>query len=514
MGQCRICFPRRLQSLLRPLCLILLLMLGGLWGSPGWAASGEFSIDPYLQQAIERVTTFQLDNGMTFIVMERRRAPVVSFVTYADVGGVNEQKGKTGTAHFLEHLAFKGTSEIGTLDYEAEQKIFEELDQVFLQLQQAESAAEQEELQQEFEQLQQEASQYVDSEAFGRIVEQAGGVGLNAATSKDSTRYFYSFPSNKLELWMSLESERFLDPVFREFYEERQVILEERHSRVDNSPIGRLIEEMQQAAFQVHPYGYPLIGFEADLRRLTREDVGEFFETYYVPSNLTMAIVGDVDPVEVQELAELYFGRFPIGAEPPEVEEVEPEQTEERELTLRLPSQPWYVEGYHRPSVSDPDDRVYDVISSLLSGGRTSRLYQALVEEGIALSVQGSASFPDNKYPNLFLIYGLTAPGHTVDEVAAAIHAELELLKTEPVQPEELERVITQSQASLLRVLDSNPGMARLLAEYQVKTGDWRNLFTQLQELETITPRAIQQVAQDTFRSEHRTVARLLSLQE
>ena len=501
-----------------PLCLLLSCLMG--WGwlwipASAWAvADSEFSIQPYLQEAIERVTRFQLDNGMTFIVMERHRAPVVSFVTYADVGGVNEEKGKTGAAHFLEHLAFKGTPQIGSLNYDVEQALFEAIDQVFAELQQAEDDEVRAQLQETFEELQNQASQYVDREAFGRIVEQAGGVGLNAATGKDSTRYFYSFPSNKLELWMSLESERFLEPVFREFFEERDVILEERRSRVDNSPIGKLIEEMQQQAFQVHPYGFPLIGFEQDLRTLTRQDVRQFFETYYVPNNLTMAIVGDVDPDQVQQLAEIYFGRYPDAEAPPEVTEVEPPQEETRQLTLRLPTEPWYLEAYHRPAVDHPDDPVYGVISSLLSGGRTSRLYQGLVEAGIALGVQSSSSFPANKYPNLVLIYGLTAPGHTVDEVAEAIHDQIERLQTEPVGPEELERVITQSQASLLRVLDSNSGMARLLAEFEVKTGDWRQLFTQLQDLETITPEEIQRVAQETFRSENRTEARLLSAEE
>lgn len=505
-------------TLPRLLCYLLsvLVGLGGVpWSPSVWAAADpEFSIQPYLQEAVERVTRFQLDNGMTFIVMERHRAPVISFVTYADVGGVDEDKGKTGVAHFLEHLAFKGTSQIGSLNDEVEQELLEALEQVFVALEQTEDEEERQRLQTTFDQLQEQASQYVDREAFGRIVEQAGGVGLNAATSKDSTRYFYSFPANKLELWMSLESERFLDPVFREFYEEREVILEERHSRVDNSPIGRLIEEMQQEAFRVHPYGFPLIGLEQDLRTLTPTDVREFFETYYVPSNLTFAIVGDVDPEAVQRLAEIYFGRYPKGEDPPTVTEVEPEQEEMRELTLRLPTEPWYLEAYHRPAIDHPDDPVYDVISSLLSSGRTSRLYQALVETGIALGVQSNASFPNNKYPNLVLIYGLTAPGHTVDEVAEAIHGQLEQLQTEPVEPQELERVISRAQAGLIRVLDSNSGMARLLAEFEVKTGDWRNLFTQIQQLEAITPDQIQQVAEQTFRAENRTVGRLLTAED
>ncbi len=473
------------------------------------------SIQPYLDGVIQRITEFRLDNGIKFIVLKRDKAPVVSFVTYADVGGADEPNGQTGVAHFLEHLAFKGTTRIGTKDYQAEKPLLDKLDQLSEQIQAAKKAGKQAEvaqLQAEFSKIEAEAAGLVEQNELGQIVEQSGGVGLNATTSADATVYFYSFPANKLELWMSLESERFLDPVFREFYKEKDVILEERRLRTDNSPIGKMIEVFLDTAFQEHPYRRPVIGYDEDIRNLTREDVQQFFETHYAPSQLTMAVVGDLEPAKVKELAQVYFGRYKARPAAPGVKTVEPPQKQTREVTLQLPSQPWYLEGYHRPAVNHPDDVIYGIIGRLLSEGRTSRLYKSLVEQKqVALSAQGFSGFPGDKHPNLMLFYALSAPGRTVDEVATALRTEIERLKTEPVSAQELDRVKTQSRAELLRSLDSNMGMARSLVEYEVKTGDWRNLFKELEQIAAITPADIQRVAKATFTSENRTIGRLLT---
>jgi len=491
------------------------------WGSPmipsAQAENQSSQIQPYLERVKDRITEYELDNGMKFIILPEEEAPVISFVTYADVGGANEEEGKTGAAHFLEHLAFKGTSEIGTKNYQQEKVLIERLDQVHQQLEAAQEKKNQEQvqkLQAKFEKLQSEAAEYVEQNEYGQIVQTEGGVGLNAATSADYTVYFYSFPANKLELWMSLESERFLDPVFREFYKEQQVILEERRLRTDNSPVGKMIEEFLGTAFTTHPYQRPVIGYEEDIRNLTRDDIRNFFETYYVPEKLTVAIVGDVDPEEVKALADVYFGRFSSQPEPPQVTAVEPSQTETREVNLTLNSQPWYFEGYHRPAITDDDHVVYEVISRLLSDGRTSRLYQSLVQDQqVALSARGLSSFPGDKFPNLVLFYALTAPNHTLEEVSAALTLEIEKLKTEPVSETELERVKTQMQASLLRSLDSNKGMARRLAEYEGKTGSWENLFTELEAINAVTADDIQRVAKTTFTEDNRTIGRIMSEQ-
>ncbi|MBE9029242.1 insulinase family protein [filamentous cyanobacterium LEGE 11480] len=485
--------------------------------APAVPVSPAKSIQPYLDRVMDNVTEFTLDNELKFVVLERHQAPVVSFMTYADVGGSDEPPGYTGIAHYLEHLAFKGTDRIGTTDAAAEQRLLEKLDVIAAEIQQVSNSTDPakseklKDLQDQFKQTEVAAQQFVEQNKYGQIVQQSGGTGLNANTSSDATRYFYSFPSNKLELWMSLESERFLKPVFREFYKEKQVILEERRMRTENSPIGQLIEVFLAKAFTTHPYQQPVIGSRADLERTLRPDVQKFFETYYVPNNLTIAIVGDVDPVQVKQLAQTYFGRFPKRPAPPAVTVVEPPQTETKEFTLRLNSQPWYVEAYHRPAVNHPDSVVYDALSSILSDGRTSRFYQKLVQEQkVSLNAQSFNGFPGDKYPNLIMFYALTAPGRSVDEVQTAFHAEIDRLIKTPVSTEELDRVKTQAREGLLRSLDSNSGMAQALLEYENKTGSWRNLFKQIDEIAAITPADIQRVAKATFTPENRTIGRIL----
>lgn len=485
-----------------------------LWNFSSLAVLADSGIEPYLNRFKDQITEFTLDNGLKFIVLENHDAPIVSFVTYANVGGVDEPDGQTGVAHFLEHLAFKGTKRIGTTNYQAEAKELDKLDLLFSQMQQAKQSGDKDKLaklQQQFTATQVAATKYVKQNKFGEIVDTAGGVDLNAATSADYTSYFYSFPANKLELWMSLESERFLEPVFREFYEEKQVILEERRLRTDNSPIGKVIEEFLGTAFTTHPYKRPVIGYEEDISNLSRDNVEQFFQSYYSPNNITIAIAGDVQPDVVKSLANTYFGRFTAKPQPPTVTTVEPDQTETREVTVNFPSQPWYLEGYHIPSLKDPDYPIYEVISELLSSGRTSRLYKSLIEEQqVALSAQGFVGFPGDKYPNLMLVYALTAPGTDVEQLSSALRSQIERLKTELVTPEELAQVKTQLKAGLLRTLDSNMGMARILAEYDAKTGSWRHIFDQLAKLEAITPEDLQRVAQTTFTPENRTIGRLL----
>ncbi|MFM7368796.1 MAG: M16 family metallopeptidase, partial [Sphaerospermopsis kisseleviana] len=294
------------------------------------------SIQPYLDRVVKELTEFTLDNGLKFIVLERHQAPVVSFVTYADVGGIDEPDGQTGVAHFLEHLAFKGTKRIGTTDYQAEKPLLNQLEQLDQQIRTAKAQNKTEDLaklQTEFKSLENQAQKLVKQNEIGKIVEQAGGVGLNATTSSEATRYFYSFPANKLELWMSLESERFLEPVFREFYKERDVILEERRMRVENSPVGFMVEKFMDTAFKVHPYRRPVIGYDEDIRNLSPANVKQFFDNYYVPSNLTIAVVGDVNPDEVKRLAKIYFGRYQSKPKAQAKIPLEPKQNEPREIT-------------------------------------------------------------------------------------------------------------------------------------------------------------------------------------
>ncbi|WNC40692.1 MULTISPECIES: pitrilysin family protein [unclassified Thermosynechococcus] len=467
------------------------------------------TIRPYIDRAMDQISEFYLDNGMHFIVMEQHQAPIVSFLTYVDVGGVDEPEGQTGVAHYLEHLAFKGTRRIGTTDYAAEKEKLAQLDRLFEQLQATTDERQRQALITEFAAVQQAADRYVIRNQYGQIVQQAGGVGLNATTSADATRYFYSFPANKLELWMSLESERFLEPVFRDFYQEKEVILEERRLRTENSPTGQLFEAFLATSFRQHPYRRPVIGYREDIQNLRRADVERFFRQYYTPDKMTMVLVGDVDPQKVKELAKVYFSRYPKGTGKTTAIPPEPPQTESRQITLELASQPLYIEAYPCPPLRDPAYLTYEILTRLLSGGRTSRLYRSLVlEQKLALNVQAYVGFPGNKYPNRFLIYGAPAPGQTTAALAAGIAQELKALQTTPVTAAELDRVKAQLRMELLQNLMSNEGMAKLLAEYAVKGGGWQQLFARLEAINDITPADIQRVAQ-SLQPQQRTVAQI-----
>jgi len=461
----------------------------------------------------KRMTEFTLDNGLKFLVLERHEAPVVSFHTYADVGAVDEVKGITGLAHLFEHMAFKGTKTIGTKDYEAEAMAMAKIDELFLALKIERRKGEKadkvrlEQLQNQLKEAQEQAQEYLVHDEYEEAFSREGSSGFNAGTGQDATLYIVSLPSNKIELWTSMESDRFLNPVLREFYKEKDVVMEERRLGTESQPVGRLLEEFLAIAYKAHPYGEPIVGHMSDLETLTRSEAEAFFKKYYLPSNLTVAIVGDVNPQEVRELAQRYFNRIPSGPKPDPVETVEPPQLGQRRVIVEDPAQPFVLIGYHKPSINHPDNAVFDAITEIVGIGRTSRLYKSLVKEKkIAVAASGFPGMPGNKYPGLFLFYAVPSRDHTNQECEQAIYAEIDKLKTEPVLPEELAKAKTRSRADLIRQLASNSGLAALLTFYEVVTGDWRNLFKQLDDINKVTAEDIQGVAKKYFTTKNQTV--------
>ncbi len=461
----------------------------------------------------KNLTVHKLKNGLTVLIYRRSVAPVFSFFTHVDVGGAQEVPGITGLAHMFEHMAFKGTSVVGTTDYAAEKTALAKVDAAY-HAYDAErlkpggpNATKLEALKKELKDAQDAADKYIEKNEFSMIVDRAGGVGMNASTSSDQTSYYYSLPANKVELWAYLESTRFLDPVFREFYKERDVVMEERRLRTESTPNGRMFEQFLATAFIAHPYKQPVVGYMSDLQAFTREDAEVFSKKYYVPANITIAMVGDLKPEEVIPVLETYFGRMPAGPKPDALRTVEPPQTAEKSVTLVDPSQPAYMEGYHRPDINSADDPVYDVISDVLSTGRTSRLYRDLVrDKKIAANAGVFGGFPGAKYPTLFVVRAIPSPGHTNAEVQAAIREQLERIKTEPITDDELRMVKTRAKAGLIRSLDSNQGLARQLAVTQAFKGDWRDLFRYLDRLDQVTKEDVMRVAQATFVAQNRTV--------
>jgi predicted Zn-dependent peptidase len=461
----------------------------------------------------KRTTVKKLDNGLTVVICERPEAPVFSFFTHVDAGSVQDPLGATGLAHMFEHMAFKGTDKIGTKDYAAEKGALEKVEQTYAAyLAERDKPVGRDEqklkdLEKAWRDAIAEANKYVKPNEFPQIVEINGGEDLNANTNDDETNYYYSFPENRLELWAYLESERFLHPVMREFYKERNVVIEERRMRTDSNPIGRLLEQFTTAAFQAHPYHRPTIGWMSDLNSFSATDAKKFFDTYYIPSNMVVTVVGDVKASETMPILEKYFGRLPSRPRPDERTTTEPPQNSERRVVLQQMSQPLYLEGYHRPDYHSPDDAVYDAIADLMSNGRTSRLYRALVrDKKIAADSAGFTGLPGNKYPHLFAFYAFPLPGHKPDEMADAIHAEIEKLKKEDISDEELKMIKTRAKANLIRGLGSNEGLASSLALYQARYDDWRELFRSVDRIDKVSKADIRRVANQTFVATNRTV--------
>jgi len=464
----------------------------------------------------KRTTVKVLPNGLTLIVCERPEAPVFSFFTMVNAGSANDPQGDSGLAHMFEHMAFKGTEQIGTKDWPAEKVALGKVETAYaaydaeFRKRVGQSAERLATLKQEFAAAQAEAQKYVIPNQFSEIAEANGAVGINASTAEDTTQYFWSMPSNRLELWAYLESQRIGHPVEREFYKERDVVQEERRLRIDSAPIGRMVEQFLAAAYVAHPYGRPGVGWESEVSQISATEANAFHEKFYVPGNIVVAVVGDVKVAEAMPMLEKYFGPIPAGPRPEPMTTVEPPQFAEKSVVIREATQPFYIEGYHRPDYRDPDDAVYDAITDVFSNGRTARLYRSLVrDQKIAATAEGFSGFPGQKFPGLFAVYAVPLPGHTPEQMRTAIHKELETLKTSDISDAELERYKTRAKADLLRGLADNEGLAHQMAEYQTFYGDWRELFRQLHKVDAVTKADVRRVANKIFLESNRTSARI-----
>ncbi len=466
-----------------------------------------------LKEFEKHVTEFTLDNGLHFIVVERHQAPVVSFHTYVNAGAVDDPQGQTGLAHMFEHMAFKGTAEIGSKDWVIEKQSIADIEQRYdaLDAERAKGhladSARLTTLQADLKAAIDKAATYADTNLYPRIIEENGGSGLNASTGEDSTDFFYSLPSNRIELWYLLESQRFKDPVYREFYKERDVVREERRMRVESNPQGTLFETLTATAIEAQPYRRPAGGWPSDIENLRVKDAEKFFRTYYGPSNITIAIVGDVDPTLARSLAQKYFGPIPARPLPPRPTTFDPPQSGPKSAEVNVPSQPIELIAYKRPDQYDKDDPVFDVISGILSGGRTGLLYKSLVrDQRMALDAGAESSLPGSKYPNLFMVYLVPNMGRTLPENEKALNQVLDTLRNQKVDAEVLTRVKTKTRAGVIRQLDSNSGLASTLAEYYAAYGDWRKLFTSIQDIEKVSADDVQRVARMYLDDRTRTV--------
>lgn len=463
-----------------------------------------------------QVKVHVLENGMKFIVLERHEAPVVSFHVYADVGSANESYGITGISHLLEHMAFKGTKLVGTTDYEAEVKVLEELDALYdkIKAEQAKVRPDEEalkEMGEEFEALRTKAKEFVVNGEFDDMFMREGDRSLNAYTSADATQYVNSLPSNKLEFWIAMTADRFQNPVFREFYMERDVVIEERRLTLESRPTGRLVEDFLSTAFKAHPYKHSVVGHMSDLESITRRDVEDYFRKYYGPSNLTVAIVGDVHSTEVFKMAEMYFGNIPSEPKPEPLRTKEPEQWGERRVQVVAKSQPILIIGYHRPDVRHADSFALDALANIMGQGRSSRLHQSLVKDKkVCIQVGVFSGFPGEKYPNLVAFLAVPSQGHTSEECRELIDEEIAKIKEESVTAEELTKYQRSSVKAMLSQMKSNGNMAKLLTYADVVVGDWQRLFDQVEEIQEVSVEDVKRVANTYLIKNHRTIGEIV----
>jgi predicted Zn-dependent peptidase len=455
-----------------------------------------------------------LDNGLRVLLLPREGAPTVSFVMHFRVGGVNEHIGTTGIAHLLEHMLFKGTESIGSTDPEAERPLFARMDAAHDSLLAARAADDDERaraLADRIEGLEDDARMFVVPNELDRILTRAGARGLNATTSSEATMYYVELPANRAELFFALEADRMSNPVFREFYSERDVVTEERRQRVDTSPGGLLYETHLGAAFLMHPYGVPVVGYMSDLESLRRPDVEDYYRRFYSAGNAVLAVVGSFDVEQVERWAGRYLGALPTGERPDPILAVEPPQRGERRVEVEWDAQPQLRIGWHVPAAAHRDAPALAVLSAVLSGGRTSRLHRRLVTEDRTSTGVFTSLGPGTLYPQLFQIDATPRAPHTTAELEEAIYEEIVTLARDGPTADEVERVRNQIAAGAIRRMQSNLGLAIQLAESESLLGDWRETFRSSGRLTAVTPEDVRRVAARYFDAANRTVATLVT---
>lgn len=481
------------------------------------SASGSFDFS-LLEKAIVETT---LENGLKIIILPRHDAPVVSLVTWVDVGAADDPKEYTGLAHMFEHMAFKGTATIGSRDAEKEIRLMSKEDQIFDRLRterlkgRLANPERLKALQEEMDKAVAAAYEMIEPNAFSNMLQSAGGSGLNAFTSRDQTAYIISMPSNKLELWMAMESERFFKPLLREMYREKQVVIEERRMTTENRPMGKLVEEFLCTAFKAHPYGNPLIGHMSDMENYSREAAQRFFNKHYTPGNMTLAIVGDVEPETVISMAEKYWGRIQKRVAPARIATTEPPQQGERRVLLNDKAQPAMIIGWHIPAETHPDAPALAAFVDILGQGRTSNLYRRMIrDEKVAVSASAYSGWPGSKYPSLAVVFTYPAPGKTNAECEKMIFEEISKLQNTLLTTEDLDKVKARAMAGFVRGMNDNMGLAQQLATYQQMWGSWKELFRELDRINKVTPEDVQRVAKQYFTANNRTVACLETIVE
>lgn len=466
-----------------------------------------------------------LPNGMRLLMVERHDDPSIAGGWVAHVGSANERPGITGIAHLFEHMMFKGTPTIGTQDFPQDVEIIAAQEKLRDQMRTEEARMRAEyrageiddvfkpehrspryqELEKQFNELIAAQRKILVKNEFDRIYNRAGGVGMNAFTSDDMTAYFIGVPANKLELWMWMESERILRPVFREFYAERDVVFEERRMRTEATPLGKFEETFNAMFWESHPYGWPTVGWPSDIPAISKAQADDFYATYYAPQNITLVLVGDFQAGPAATLAEKYFARIPRGAkDAPDVVTLEVKQPAEKRMNAEAEANPQVDILWHTVPFGHKDSYPLSILAQILST-RTGRLYKGLVLTN-DLATQTWAWQGSQKWAGLFNIGGEAKEGRTPAEVEAAIYAELDKLAREEVFAEELQKVKNNFAAAEYRKLSSNMAILMQLLQYD-GLGNWHEINDAAAKYQAVTAAEVQRIVKMYFTPENRAVA-------
>jgi predicted Zn-dependent peptidase len=495
---------------------------------------------PAVAQSID-AKEYTLDNGMQVLMVERHDAPTVMASILARVGSANETPGITGISHLFEHMMFKGTETIGTTDIKRDLEVMARLDSL-RELMRAEERTMREELrrgkikdmldpeaktpryreiEKVFDSLVIEGRKLIIKDQLDEIYTKNGGFFLNAFTSQDMTGYFVRLPKNKMELYMWLESDRFNHPIFREFYSERDVVREERRLSLESTPTGLIEEDFSAMFWKSSSYHWEVLGWPSDLGSITREQANSYFGTYYAPNNLTMLLVGDLNPEEMIKLIKKYFERIPRGkTPPPDVITLEEAQYGEKRMIAEAETSPTAEIWYHTVAWKHADSYPLDVLSGIM-GGKTGRLYKKLVEEkGIAKSSSGGgggmmggggqavdATQDSRKYAGAFQISAEGISGVKPEQLEVAIYEVIEDLQKNPVPDEELQKVKNQLRVKTIRFMDFMSGMGILfLVGQNAAMGDWTETNNGPKKDDLVTAADVQRVANTYFAKNQRNV--------
>lgn len=481
--------------------VVILLCLQSLIYTP---AHGEES-QSALREMVAKVRTYTLSNGIKVIFYRRGEAPIFAGAVVVRVGGSDEKSGSTGISHMFEHMAFKGSKTIGTTDYGTERKLLHRLEEIAAESDSGNNLSAEQQV--EWDRIHEQLRSIWIADDFTVRYEKKGAVGQNATTDKEFTKYFVNLPRSAFEFWCRMESDRLRAPVMRQFYQERDVVLEERRMRFEDSPGGKLYELLLGVAYQRHPYRAPVIGYEEDIRALTATALEEFRKQYYVPSNIVISLVGRVDPDKDIKLVEEYFGGLPTGE--PIVRDIpkESEQQGQRRVDLSIKAFPEVIVAYRKPNYPHPDDPPITVMAQVFAGGKTSPLYKELVKrKQIAASIQQDEG-PGAVYPNLLMFAGTVKAPHNPDTFLRAFDKVVERFLRNGVSQEALEIAQRAIGMQYLAHLSSNQSLALDFATSELTYGTWQASVEWYDKMLAVTVEDVERVARTYLKESQRTVA-------